>query len=73
MTGGLARFAASALLVALLVPGPWARAQEESPPTGVASNGLADPSDALLRLGDYYSEGGAGQDGADHDRFSCMS
>lgn len=61
MTGGLARFAASASLVALLVPGPWARAQEESPPTGVASNGLADPSDALLRLGDYYSEGGAGQ------------
>jgi TPR repeat protein len=61
MTCGPARSAVGALLVGLLVSAPWAWAQEQPPPTGVAISAASDPSDALLRLGDYYSDDAAGQ------------
>jgi TPR repeat protein len=58
---GPVRSAGGAMLATLLLLGTGVDAQELTRPTGVAISAPSDPSDALLRLGDFYSEGGAGQ------------
>lgn len=60
MRCGLARLAGGALSVALLLPAFPVEAQEAAPAAGAAISTPSEPSDALLRLGDYYSDGGAG-------------
>ncbi len=55
------RSACGALLAALLLQGAGASAQDLTPSPGPTVQAPSDPSDALLRLGDFYSEGGAGQ------------
>ena len=58
---GPVQSAGRALLAALLFLGAGVGAQELTPSPGAAISAPSDPSDALLRLGDFYSEGGAGQ------------
>jgi TPR repeat protein len=59
MIAGPARLLGGALFVALSLSGIGGLAQEPPPEPGVSAGSPSDQSDALLRLGDYYSDGAA--------------